>query len=178
MIAGGIEERSLGAKQAELKKHNIPTFFESIPALLQKILLLSCHSFLSKVLRDSLCSDIRIWAPRASYNQKDFLLLGGQAVCYSLHAYLQILHDSIALQSNSLSPTDFDWKRKSGWEEFEPIGSLELLYLMCLQDKLWQQYVYFIHEWVKMYVVLCVFGILTVLMPWPCRIFWMTILKC
>ena len=96
-------------------------------------------------------------------------------MCYSLHAYLQILHDSIALQSNSLSPTDFDWKRYSGWEEFEPIGSLELLYLMCLQDKLWQQYVYFIHEWVKMYVVLCVFGILTVLMPWPCRIFWMTI---
>ena len=85
---------------------------------------------------------------------------GRGAVRHSLHAYLQILHDSIAQQSSSLSPTDFDWKRDGGWEEFEPIGSLEMLYLTCLQNKLWQQYVYFIQEWVKMYVVL---EILTVL---------------
>ena len=133
MIAGGIEERSLGAKQADHKKHNISTFFESIPTLFQEALLFSCTL---------------------------------------------TLHDSIPLQSSSLSPTEFDWKRDSGWEEFEPIGSLDLLYLMCLQDKLWQQYVYFIQKWVKMYVVLCVLGILTMLMLWPCRIFWTTILKC
>ena len=38
MIAGGMEERSLGAKQADHKKHNIPTFFESIPTLFQEAL--------------------------------------------------------------------------------------------------------------------------------------------
>ena len=52
---------------------------------------------------------------------------GRGAVRHSLHTYLQILHDSIAQQSSSLSPTDFDWKRDGGWEEFEPIGSWKLL---------------------------------------------------